>query len=91
MEDAYVAGRFAKSVLPGRLSKTHELNDAAIAARELVRHYGDKWSKAIGASLASRNLVEFKLKQDVAAATEVDLFDLVPRYQERQIRLDHQE
>jgi 2-phosphosulfolactate phosphatase len=91
LEDAYVAGRFAKAVLPGRLKKEHGLNDAAIAARELVRHYGDEWTKAIEASAAAKNLKTFKLKEDIAAVTRADQFDVVPRYFERQIRIDHQE
>lgn len=87
LEDAYAAGRFAKAILPGRLTKEHELNDAAIAVRELVRHYGDRWKRAVGASAAARNLKTFGLRADVDAATEIDRYDIVPEYAERQVRI----
>lgn len=91
LEDAYAAGRFAKAILPGRLTREHELNDAAIAARELVRHYGDRWKRAIAASTAARNLKASGLKPDVEAATEIDRYDIVPEYAERQVRIGHRE
>ncbi|MCZ6917577.1 MAG: 2-phosphosulfolactate phosphatase [Gemmatimonadetes bacterium] len=86
LEDAYVAGRFAREILPSR-AKGVELDDAAIAAQQLVRRYGDRWKGAVGASVAARRLKELGLGADVAAATEVDKFDIVPQYAERQVRI----
>ena len=86
LEDAYVAGRFARAVLPSR-AKGVEIDDAAIAALQLVRRYGEKWKGAVGTSTAARRLKELGLGADVVAATEVDKFDIVPRYAERQVRI----
>lgn len=80
LEDAYAAGRFAQALIPGRQRRSAKLNDAAIAALELVRRYGDKWKTAIAASAAARELKQRGFKQDVAASTEVDLHDIVPEY-----------
>lgn len=86
LEDAYVAGRFAREILPSR-SRSVELNDAAIAAQQLVRRYGEKWKTALNASSAARALKELGMAGDVAAATEIDKFDIVPQYAERQVKL----
>ena len=83
LEDAYAAGRLAQVLLPSRGRSSVELNDGAIAALELVRHYGDRWRRAINASAAGRNLKRLGFKQDVDAATEVDRYDIVPVYSER--------
>jgi len=87
LEDAYVAGMYARRVLPARLSRRYELNDGAIAARELVRLYGDKWKKGVGASAAARHLRRLDLARDVDVATEVDRCDIVPTFFERQVRV----
>ena len=88
LEDAYTAGRFAREILPPRLPRSFEVNDAAIAAKELVRYYGDRWNRAFAASSSARKLRELGLEHDVLAATEVDRYDIVPHYSERQIRVD---
>lgn len=83
LEDAYAAGRFAHALIPGRQRRSAELNDAAIAALELVRRYGEKWKAAIGASAAARELKQHGFKQDVVAATEADAHPIVPEYANR--------
>jgi 2-phosphosulfolactate phosphatase len=88
LEDAYTAGRFAREILPPRLPRSFEVNDAAIAAKELVRHYGDRWKRAFAASSSARKLHDLGLDHDVAAATEVDRYDIVPSYAERQVRVE---
>jgi len=87
LEDAYTAGRFAQSVVRG-LARRVRLNDAAIAARELVRHYGNDWRKAINASAAARALRKFSLGADLTAATELDRFDVVTTYAERRVSIE---
>lgn len=87
LEDAYTAGRFAQEILPSPDPAGDELNDGAIAVRELVRRYGDEWGRAVCASSAARVLRELRLEDDVAAATHVDQFDIVPLYVERQVRI----
>lgn len=87
LEDAYAAGRFAQALIPGRQRRSAKLNDAAIAALELVRRYGDKWKNAVAASAAARELKQKGFKADVAAATEVDKYDIVPVYAGRLVTL----
>ncbi len=87
LEDAYAAGRFAQALIPGRQRRSAELNDAAFAALELVRRYGDKWKRAVSASNAARALKGVGLKADVAAATEVDCYSIVPEYAGRLVTL----
>jgi 2-phosphosulfolactate phosphatase len=87
LEDAYTAGRFAQAVVRG-LARRVRLNDAAIAARELVRHYGSDWRKAVNASAAARALRTFKLGADLAASTEPDKFDVVTTYAERRVSIE---
>ncbi|KPJ90408.1 MAG: hypothetical protein AMS18_10995 [Gemmatimonas sp. SG8_17] len=83
LEDAYTAGRFTCELFPPRQRRAAELSDAAIACIELVRRYGDRWKRAIGASAAARNLRRLGFRDDLEAATEVDRYDIVPVYSER--------
>ncbi len=87
LEDAYAAGRFVQSLIVGRGRNAVALSDGAIAARELVRRYGDKWRRAISASAAARTLKLAKLKADVDAATESDKYDIVPRYADKLVKV----
>ncbi len=87
LEDAYVAGRFTAALIPWRARRTAELNDAAIAALELIRRYGDGWRRAVLASAAARDLKTMGFKKDIDAATEVDAHDIVPVYSDRIITL----
>ncbi len=86
LEDAYVAGRFARQILPSR-ARGVEIDDATIAALQLVRRYGERWTTAINASAAARTLKELGMTKDVAASTDVDVFDIGPRYAERQVKV----
>jgi len=87
LEDAYVAGRVTQALLPDGKRNGVELNDAAIAALELVRRYGDGWKRAVLASAAARDLKQLGYRADVEAVTEVDAYDIVPEYSERIIKL----
>jgi 2-phosphosulfolactate phosphatase len=87
MEDAYAAGRFAQAIIPKEERRKVDLNDAAIAALEFVRRYGDKWKRAISASAAGRALKEVGFRDDLVAATEVDTYSVVPRYQDKLVTL----
>ena len=90
LEDAYVAGRLAQSVLSGRGRNPAELNDGAIAARELVRRYGDRWKSALSASGAARELKRAGFADDIVAATEADKYSIVPLYSDRLVTLPSQ-
>jgi 2-phosphosulfolactate phosphatase len=87
LEDAYVAGRFAQALIPGRQRRSADLNDAALAALELVRRYGDKWKNAVSASTAAKQLRANGYRADVLAATEVDSHTAVPQYANRLVTL----
>ncbi len=87
LEDAYAAGRFVEAIVPGRLRRTLEVNDAVIAARELVRKYGNDWKKAVTASAHAQYLKERGFAEDVAFAVQVDTYDLVPVYGDRRVTI----
>ncbi len=87
LEDAYVAGRIVQALLPDGKRTKVELNDGAIAALELVRRYGDRWKRAVLASAAARHLKDIGYRADVEAVTEVDLYDIVPEYSDRLIKV----
>ncbi len=87
LEDAYAAGRFARALVPGNKRRSAEFNDAAIAALELVRRYGEKWKRAITASAAAKELRERGFKADLTAATEVDSHEIVPTYSGKLVTL----
>jgi len=85
LEDAYAAGRFVEAIVPGKLRRSLEVNDAVIAARQLVRKFGADWKKAVSASAHARYLRELNFAEDVAFAAQADLFDVVPVYTDRRI------
>lgn len=87
LEDAYVAGRVVQALLPDGKRKNVELNDAAIAALELVRRYGGWWRRAVLASAHARKLKELGYRADVECVTEVDAFEIVPEYSDRIIKV----
>lgn len=87
LEDAYTAGRFAQALLPPGGRRKVEVNDAGVAALELIKRYGDRWKRAVSASAAARDLGKKGYKEDVLVATEADGYDIVPTYHERQVIL----
>ncbi len=87
LEDAYAAGRFAQAIVPGKLRRRLEINDAAIAARELVRRYGGNWASALNASAAARNLKALGFRGDLKAAAEADRYHVVPILNNRRVTL----
>ena len=87
LEDAYAAGRFVEAIVPGRLRRTLETNDAVTAARELVRKFGDDWLKAVRASAHARFLKERGFGRDVAFAAEQDASEVVPGYADHRITI----
>jgi 2-phosphosulfolactate phosphatase len=89
LEDAYVAGRFTQALVPSKVRRKAEFNDAALAALELTRRFGDKWKTAVTASAAAKALKGAGYKADVAAATEVDTQTIVPEYSGRLVTLPH--
>jgi 2-phosphosulfolactate phosphatase len=87
LEDAYAAGRFVEAVVPGKLRRSVEVNDAVIAVRELARRYGNDWKKAVTASAHARYLKQRGFAPDVAFAVQVDTHPLVPVYADRRVTI----
>lgn len=87
LEDAYAAGRFVEAIVPGKLRRTLESNDEVLAARELVKRFGNDWKKAVNASTHARFLKERGFGRDLAFATQQDLFDIVPLYADRHVTI----
>ncbi|MDH3455971.1 MAG: 2-phosphosulfolactate phosphatase [Gemmatimonadota bacterium] len=87
LEDAYTAGRFAQAIVPPRLRRSADVNDAAIAALELVRRYGDQWKQAITSSAGARGLKQAKFRNDLVAAMELDTYSVVPQYADRLVTI----
>ncbi|MFQ5702535.1 MAG: 2-phosphosulfolactate phosphatase [Gemmatimonadales bacterium] len=85
LEDAYCAGRIAQVLVPGRDRRGVELNDGAIAALQLVRRYGDRWKRGVGASAAARDLKQAGFKPDLEFATGADTHSVVPVYRDRHV------
>ena len=85
LEDAYAAGRFVEAIVPGKERRTLEVNDAVVAARELVKKFGDDWKKAVRASAHARFLKECGFGDDVAFAAEQDARAVVPGYADHRI------
>ncbi len=88
LEDAYLAGRISGRIVRKYGRRKMELNDAASAALELARGYGDKWRKVIDVSAAARNLTALGFERDIEAATQVDLHTIVPIYAGRMVTAD---
>ncbi len=85
LEDAYAAGRFVEAIVPGQLRRSLEVNDAVVAARELVKKFGHDWKKAVNASAHARFLKERGFSRDLGFAIQEDAFDVVPLYADRHV------
>ncbi len=85
LEDAYAAGRFVEAIVPGRLRRSLEVNDAVLAARELVRKFGADWGKVLSASAHGRYLKRLGFAPDLAFAAQESVLEVVPLYTDRRI------
>ena len=86
LDDAYCAGRLVVAVTGGRRPR-RGMNDAAIAALDLVRRYGEDWERPLLRSRAGRELVRLGFGDDVADAARVDAYPVLPHFQERRVTL----
>jgi len=86
IDDAYVAGRVVIGALGGRRTRKG-LGDAAIAAVDLVRRYGDRLDRVLSLSRAGRELKRHGYGQDVALAAEIDRHPVVPVFHDRRVTL----
>ncbi len=84
LEDAYAAGRLVEAALGGARGQKG-LNDAALAALDLVRRYGRRWERPLLASRAGRELGELGMRDDVLAAAREDAYPVLPVFHERRV------
>lgn len=84
LDDAYAAGRLAVRALGGRKPRKG-LNDAALAALDLVRRYGDTWYRPLAYSRAGRELVRLGFKADVEDAARLDAYPVLPQLHDRRV------
>jgi 2-phosphosulfolactate phosphatase len=86
LDDAYAAGRLVAAALGHRRPRPR-LNDEAIAALDLVRRYGDDWERPLRRSRAGRELLRLGFGDDIAAASRVDAYPVLPHFHERRMTL----
>ena len=84
LDDAYAAGRLAVAALGGRKPR-RGLNDAALAALDLVRRYGDAWFRPLAYSRGGRELIRLGFRADVEDASRVDAYPILPRLHDRRV------
>jgi 2-phosphosulfolactate phosphatase len=88
LDDAYCAGRLAVAALGGRAPrKGIRLNDAALASLDLVRRYGDDWTRPLRRSRAGRELTRLGFQADVADAGRLDAYPVLPHFHERRVTI----
>jgi 2-phosphosulfolactate phosphatase len=86
LDDAYAAGRLVAAALgDGRARRG--LNDAALAALDLVRRYGAGWERPLRRSRAGRELVRLGYGDDIAAAASMDAYPVLPQFHDRRLTL----
>ena len=86
LDDAYCAGRLAVAALGSRRPRKG-LNDAAIASLDLVRRYGDDWSRPLRRSRAGRELLRLGFERDVTDAGRLDAYPVLPLFHERRVTI----
>jgi 2-phosphosulfolactate phosphatase len=84
LDDAYAAGRLAVAALGGRKPR-RGLNDAALAALDLVRRYGDAWFRPLAYSRAGRELIRLGFRPDVEDAARLDAYPVLPNLHDRRV------
>jgi 2-phosphosulfolactate phosphatase len=84
LDDAYAAGRLALAATKGRRGPG-AMNDAALAALDLVRRYGERWDRPLRLSAAGRHLAEIGLVADVIEAGREDRYPSLPQFHDRRI------
>jgi 2-phosphosulfolactate phosphatase len=85
LDDAYCAGRVVEAAIGGGRGRKG-LNDAALAALDLVRRYGERWERPLLISEGGRDLAELGMKDDIADAARVDAYPVLPVFHERRLQ-----
>jgi 2-phosphosulfolactate phosphatase len=84
LDDAYTAGRLVEAALGGGRGRKG-LNDAALAALDLVRRYGRRWDRPLAASQGGRDLAELGLRDDIIDAARVDAYPVLATFANRRV------
>lgn len=84
LEDAYAAGRLAHEALGGRWIR-RGLNDAAVAAVDLLRRYGPRWERVFSRCAAGRQLRRLGMAADIEDAARENAYPVLPLFRERRI------
>lgn len=84
LEDAACAGRFVRH-LTRRQTQEVTLNDAALAALQIERGYGDRLEKLFHDSAHGQALVAAGFEEDLHICAELDGYPVIPIYHDRQI------
>jgi len=84
LDDGYCAGRLAVAAL-GAHRPRKGLNDAALASLDLVRRYGDDWSRPLSYSSAGRELARLGFREDVLDAGRLDAYPVLPQFHDRRV------
>ena len=85
LEDAFAAGKLVKALLPEGGLKTVEVNDAALAALDVARHYGEKWLRAFKASAHGRALAAQGFAGDLKFCATENTHAVLPLYADRRV------
>jgi 2-phosphosulfolactate phosphatase len=86
LDDAYCAGRLTVAALESYRPRKG-LNDAAIAGLDLVRRYGDDWTRPLRRSGAGRELLRLGFERDVTEAGRLDAYPVLPHFHERRVTI----
>lgn len=86
LDDAFCAGQLAVAALRGRTTR-RGLNDAAIAALDLVRRYRGRWERPLATSRGGRELTRLGFRQDIVDAGRVDAYPVLARYHDRRVTI----
>jgi 2-phosphosulfolactate phosphatase len=84
LDDAYGAGRLVLAALGGGRGRKG-LNDAALAALDLVRRYGRRWERPLAASEGGRELTRLGMAEDVTDAARPDAYPVLAEFRDRRV------
>lgn len=86
LEDAVCAGTMVEALVD-RLGVAPQMNDGAVAARQLVDVHGADLQAFFAQTAAGRQLIDAGLAEDLAFCAQVDRHVVVPELRDRQITL----
>lgn len=85
LDDAYAAGRLIVETIGDR-RRLDDLDDAAVAAVDLVRRYGSRWERPLVRSAGGRHLESIGLAADITDSAIADRYPVLPQYHDRRLQ-----